>query len=112
VRGIKRNLPVRSLMPPVASLHSSNPPVCGADTLCNENAYNNDQVTHPLTTHIANDLECTRTPANSQPPSTAELTTISFGQRCGCGTGFEGEDGVVVVFEGLLGMAKGDWLLE
>jgi len=30
-----------------------------------------------------------------------------FGRRCGCGTGCEGEDGVVV-FEGPLGMAKGD----
>jgi hypothetical protein len=30
-----------------------------------------------------------------------------FGQLCGCGTGCEGENGVVVVFEWPLGMAKG-----
>ena len=85
----------------------------GVYTLLDEYAYANDQVfdqlTHPLTTRIANDLESTRTPANSQPPSTTESTTNFFGQRCGCGTGCEGEDGfVVVVFGEPLGMEKGD----
>jgi hypothetical protein len=106
VREIERN-PTCSFVNAARSfLHSSNPPLCAY----NENAYANDQVfnrlTHPLTICIANNLECTRTPANLRTPSTTESTTIYFGQRCGCGTGCEGEDGVDVVFEGRLGMGK------
>ena len=76
MREIERNLLVRSLTPPVASstlrTHHFAP--------YNENAYANDQVfdqlTHPLKTRIANDFECTITPANLQPPLTMESMTI------------------------------------
>jgi hypothetical protein len=109
VRRVEHNLPVRSLTPHVASSTPRTHQFATSTPYAMRTPTPTTKVTHPLTTRIANNLECTRTPANSQPPSTTESTTIYFGQRRGCGTGCEGEDGVVVVvLEGSLRMAKGD----
>ena len=108
MRGIECYLPVRSLTPPVASSTPQTHQFAASTPYAMRTPTPTTQVTHPLMTLIANDLECPRTPAISQPPSTTESMTIYFGQRCRCGTGCEGEDVFVIVFEGPLGMAKGD----